>query len=101
MQDIFMSDLDMEMSEDGRKIVKMSSFKKKAISASNRFKNSFKKKTRRSSIKIVSVDDINTDDRQTLDAFREELAHEDLLPSKHDDLHMMLRLFNFSSVNID
>ncbi|AEC06490.1 Phosphatidylinositol/phosphatidylcholine transfer protein SFH7 [Arabidopsis thaliana] len=85
---------DMENSEDGRKLVKMSSLKQKAISASNRFKNSFKKKTRRTSSKIVSVantDDINGDDYLSVEAFRQVLVLDDLLPPKHDDLHMMLR----------
>jgi len=84
----------MENSEDGRKLVKMSSLKQKAISASNRFKNSFKKKTRRTSSKIVSVantDDINGDDYLSVEAFRQVLVLDDLLPPKHDDLHMMLR----------
>jgi hypothetical protein len=89
-----MCGLDMENSEDGRKLVKMSSLKQKAISASNRFKNSFKKKTRRTSSKIVSVantDDINGDDYLSVEAFRQVLVLDDLLPPKHDDLHMMLR----------
>ncbi|CAH2051623.1 unnamed protein product [Thlaspi arvense] len=85
---------DMENSEDDRKIMKISSFKKKAISASNRFKNSFKRKTRRTSSRIVSEpieDNINDEDLQSIDAFRQLLLHEDLLPSKHDDPHTMLR----------
>ncbi|XP_010489212.1 PREDICTED: phosphatidylinositol/phosphatidylcholine transfer protein SFH7-like isoform X2 [Camelina sativa] len=92
---------DLEISEDERKIVKMGSLKKKAISASNRFKNSFKKKTRRSSSKIVSVDNINAEDRQCLDAFREVLVYDDLLPSKHDDLHMMLRYLRARKFDIE
>ncbi|EOA30267.1 hypothetical protein CARUB_v10013388mg [Capsella rubella] len=92
---------DMESIEDERKIVKMSSLKKRAISASTRFKNSFKKKTRRSSSRIVSVDDINAEDRQSLDAFREVLAYDDLLPSKHDDLHMMLRYLRARKFDVE
>lgn len=82
------------MSEEERKIVKMCSLKKKAINASNRFKNSFKKKGRRSSSRVMSVpieDDIDAEDLQALDAFRQALVLDELLPSKLDDLHMMLR----------
>ncbi|KAG7579339.1 CRAL/TRIO N-terminal domain superfamily [Arabidopsis thaliana x Arabidopsis arenosa] len=96
---------DMENSDDGRKIVKMSSLKQKAISASNRFKNSFKKKTRRtSSSKIVSVantDDINGEDYLSVEAFRQVLVLNDLLPSKHDDLHMMLRFLRARKFDIE
>lgn len=82
------------MSEEERKIVKMCSLKKKAISASNRFKNSFKKKGRRSTSRVMSVpieDDIDAEELQSLDAFRQALVLDELLPSNLDDLHMMLR----------
>ncbi|CAE5984523.1 unnamed protein product [Arabidopsis arenosa] len=95
---------DMENSDDGRKIVKMSSLKQKAISASNRFKNSFKKKTRRTSSKIVSAantDDINGEDYLSVEAFRQVLVLNDLLPSKHDDLHMMLRFLRARKFDIE
>lgn len=94
------------MSEEERKIVKMCSLKKKAINASNRFKNSFKKKGRRSSSRVMSVpieDDIDAEDLQALDAFRQALVLDELLPSKLDDLHMMLRykiLFSHHSYSI-
>ena len=89
------------MSEEERKIAKMSSLKKKAINASNRFKNSFSKKGRKSSSKVMCVtieDDIDAEDLQSLDAFRQALVLDELLPSNLDDLHMMLRyaLFFFS-----
>lgn len=85
---------EIEMAEEERKIVKMCSLKKKAMSASNRFKNSFKKKGRRSTSRVMSVpieDDIDAEDLQAIDAFRQALVLDELLPSKLDDLHMMLR----------
>lgn len=88
----------MDISEDEKKIAKMSSFKKKAIGASNRFKNSFKRKTRRTSSRIVSepiADNINAEDLRSIDAFRQLLVQEHLLPSKHEDPHMMLRFLFF------
>ncbi|CAN8327566.1 unnamed protein product [Cochlearia groenlandica] len=93
------------MSEEERKIVKMCSLKKKAISASNRFKNSFKKKGgRRSSSRVMSVpieDDIDAEDLQALDAFRQALVLDELLPSKLDDLHMMLRFLRARKFDIE
>ncbi|KAL1215730.1 Phosphatidylinositol/phosphatidylcholine transfer protein SFH1 [Cardamine amara subsp. amara] len=95
---------EIEMSEEERKIVKMCSLKKKAISASNRFKNSFKKKGRRSSSRVMSVpieDDIDAEDLQALDAFRQALVLDELLPSKLDDLHMMLRFLRARKFDIE
>ncbi|KAG5389722.1 hypothetical protein BRARA_H01195 [Brassica rapa] len=95
---------EIEMSEEERKIVKMCSLKKKAISASNRFKNSFKKKGRRSTSRVMSVpieDDIDAEDLQALDAFRQALVLDELLPSKLDDLHMMLRFLRARKFDIE
>ncbi|ESQ53662.1 hypothetical protein EUTSA_v10024823mg [Eutrema salsugineum] len=95
---------EIEMSEEERKIVKMCSLKKKAISASNRFKNSFKKKGRRSSSRVMSVpieDDIDAEDLQALDAFRQALVLDELLPSNLDDLHMMLRFLRARKFDIE
>ncbi|XP_023634018.1 phosphatidylinositol/phosphatidylcholine transfer protein SFH1 isoform X2 [Capsella rubella] len=95
---------EIEMSEEERKIAKMSSLKKKAINASNRFKNSFKKKGRRSSSRVMSVpieDDIDAEDLQALDAFRQALVLDELLPSKLDDLHMMLRFLRARKFDIE
>ncbi|CAH8274329.1 unnamed protein product [Arabidopsis lyrata] len=95
---------EIEMSEEERKIVKMCSLKKKAINASNRFKNSFKKKGRRSSSRVMSVpieDDIDAEDLQALDAFRQALVLDELLPSKLDDLHMMLRFLRARKFDIE
>ncbi|KAF8112735.1 hypothetical protein N665_0062s0079 [Sinapis alba] len=83
---------DIETSEDERKIVKISSFRKKAISASNRFKNSFRRKTRWNSSRIKSEPGgINAEDLKSIDTFRQLLLQDDLLPTKHDDPYMMLR----------
>ncbi|CAN8257869.1 unnamed protein product [Cochlearia groenlandica] len=90
----------MENSEDDRKIVKIKSFKKKAISASNKFKNSFKRKTRRTSSRIVS-EPIKDVDLKSINTFRQILVHEDLLPTKHDDPHMMLRFLRARKLDIE
>lgn len=88
---------DIENSEDERK-KKMGTFKKKAITASSKFRNSLTKKGRRNS-KVMNIaveeDDLDAEELQAVDAFRQALILEELLPSKHDDSRVMLRLISF------
>ncbi|XP_028787531.1 phosphatidylinositol/phosphatidylcholine transfer protein SFH3-like [Neltuma alba] len=81
-----------EYSEEERK-KRVGAIKKVAISASNRFKSSFSKRGRRHS-RVMSLsieDDLDAEELQAVDAFRQMLILEELLPAKHDDHHMMLR----------
>ncbi|KAK7409812.1 hypothetical protein VNO78_00148 [Psophocarpus tetragonolobus] len=93
---------EIEYPEDERK-KRVGSFKKVAISASSKFKHSLGKKGRRHS-RVMSLsieDDLDAEELQAVDAFRQALILEELLPAKHDDHHMMLRFLRARKFDIE
>ncbi|WOK94188.1 phosphatidylinositol/phosphatidylcholine transfer protein SFH12-like [Canna indica] len=83
---------DVENAEDEKKI-KVGSFKQKSMNNSSKLRNSMSKRGRRSSkVMSVAIEDIrDAEEMQAVDAFRQILILEELLPSRHDDYYMMLR----------
>ncbi|KAL8171978.1 hypothetical protein V2J09_023782 [Rumex salicifolius] len=83
-----------EISEE-EKTTKMGTLKKKALYASNKFKHSIKRRGKKKSqnqAMCVSIKDVrDPKEVQAVEAFRQTLLLEDLLPSRHDDYYTLLR----------
>ncbi|KVH93205.1 CRAL-TRIO domain-containing protein [Cynara cardunculus var. scolymus] len=97
-----MEKIDLESTEDEKKS-KRHSFKQRAITASKRFRTSFTKKGRRNSrVMSVVVEDVHdAEELKAVDALRQALILEELLPAKHDDYHMMLRFLKARKFDIE
>ncbi|XP_057796068.1 phosphatidylinositol/phosphatidylcholine transfer protein SFH3-like [Salvia miltiorrhiza] len=76
---------------DDEKKTRIGSLKKAAITASNKFRDSISRRGRRSSrvMSVVLEDEHDAEEAQSVDAFRQALILEELLPAKHDDFHML------------
>ncbi|XP_028548419.1 phosphatidylinositol/phosphatidylcholine transfer protein SFH13-like [Dendrobium catenatum] len=95
--------LDAEVLEDERRRTRMGSLKKKALSASNKFTHSLKKKGKKANYRTssVSIEDIrDAQEESTVHAFRLELIARGLLPDRHDDYHTMLRFLKAKKFDI-
>lgn len=66
---------------------------KKAKNASSKLRNSLRNKIRRKNdVGVCKIEDIHEiEEQKAVDAFRQVLAMDNLLPAKFDDDHVMLR----------
>ncbi|CAN4118057.1 unnamed protein product [Withania somnifera] len=97
-----MEKIDIETTEEDRK-PRLGSFKKKALNASNKFRQSLKITGRRSSrvMSVVFEDEHDVEESKAVDAFRQTLILEELLPAQHDDYHMMLRFLKARKFDLE
>ncbi|KAH6780068.1 SEC14-like 12 [Perilla frutescens var. hirtella] len=94
--------VDVDNQDDERK-TRIGSLKKAAISASNKFRDSISRRSRRSSrvMSVVFEDEHDAEEVQAVDGFRQALILEELLPAKHDDFHMLLRFLKARKFDIE
>ncbi|KAI3448020.1 hypothetical protein Pfo_004685 [Paulownia fortunei] len=94
--------IDVEISEDERR-TRLGSLKKVAINASTKFRHSLTKRGRRNSrvMSVVFDDEHDAEELQAVDALRQALILEELLPAKHDDYHMLLRFLKARKFDIE
>ncbi|KAL9172659.1 hypothetical protein ABFS82_03G062200 [Erythranthe guttata] len=75
---------------------------KKAKSVSSKLRNSIKNKVKRiNDAGVHKIEDIHVEEQKAVDAFRETLVLDNLLPASFDDYHIMLRFLKARKFNIE
>ncbi|KAI4999952.1 hypothetical protein ZWY2020_004541 [Hordeum vulgare] len=91
-----------EDNSEGDNKAKKGSFKKRAISAGNKFRHSLMRKSKKKSGNITSIQDIrDVQELETVERFRQCLLDGGLLPERHDDYYTMLRFLKARKFDIE
>ncbi|KAF5479131.1 hypothetical protein F2P56_005630, partial [Juglans regia] len=97
--------LDFENSEDEKRRSKIGNIKQKAISASNKFTHSLKKRGKRKvdyKVPPISIEVVrDAKEERAVYELRLKLLHRDLLPPRHDDYHTLLRFLKARDFHIE
>lgn len=87
--------VDVETFEEEKRRTRSRSLKKKAVSASTRLTHSLRKRGKRVAdcrYAAISINDVrDAEEEAAVNAFRQALIAKDLLPSRLDDYHTLLR----------
>ncbi|XP_022940995.1 phosphatidylinositol/phosphatidylcholine transfer protein SFH13-like isoform X3 [Cucurbita moschata] len=94
-----------ENSEDERRLFKIGNLKKKAINASNKFTHSLKKRGKRKidyRVPSVSIEDVrDAKEESAVYELHQKLLERNLLPSRLDDYHTLLRFLKAREFNME
>jgi hypothetical protein len=82
-----------EDNSEGERKAKRASFKKRAVTAGNKFRHSLRRRRKtRSENHAFPIEDVrDAQELETVERFRRCLLADGLLPECHDDYHTMLR----------
>ncbi|GAA0150699.1 hypothetical protein LIER_09580 [Lithospermum erythrorhizon] len=91
--------------EHEQRCYKIGSFRKKAMSASNKLTHTLKKRGKRKvdyRVPSVSIEDVrDAKEEQAVNELRQKLLDRDLLPARHDEYHTLLRFLRARDFNIE